>query len=136
MSCALNKAKPSFFQFQVSCISEELLATHERVSGFPETGADLFRGSPGNFRTSLGKFRGIAGLFLKLSGPVLRDTARLSQRYPPYCALWGFWCLNMANWVRYPLPLSERFPLESMRRGGAILPPLKGVSQRYLRDTL
>ena len=39
-----------------------------------------------------------------LSGPVLRDTARLSQR-PPYCALWGFWCLNMANWVRYPLPL-------------------------------
>ena len=34
----------------------------------------------------------------------------------PYCAiprdylsdtplLWGSWCLNMANWVRYPLPL-------------------------------
>ena len=23
----------------------------------------------------------------------------------PFCALWGFWCLNMANWVRYPLPL-------------------------------
>ena len=23
----------------------------------------------------------------------------------PYCALWGFWCLNMANWVRYPLAL-------------------------------
>ena len=22
-----------------------------------------------------------------------------------YCALWGFWCLSMANWVRYPLPL-------------------------------
>ena len=19
--------------------------------------------------------------------------------------LWGFWCLNMANWVQYPLPL-------------------------------
>ena len=44
-------------------------------------------------------------------GPELRDTARLSQRYPPpppYCALWGFWCLNMANWVRYPF--SERYP--------------------------
>ena len=40
-----------------------------------------------------------------LSCPVLRDTARLSQRYPPYCALWGFWCLNMASWVRSPLPL-------------------------------
>ena len=23
----------------------------------------------------------------------------------PYCARWGFWCLNMANCVRYPLPL-------------------------------
>ena len=40
----------------------------------------------------------------ELSGPVLRDTARLSQRYPPYYALWGFWRLNMANWVRYPPP--------------------------------
>ena len=30
---------------------------------------------------------------------------------PPYCALWGFWCLNMANWVRYPLPLFWAFPL-------------------------
>ena len=30
-----------------------------------------------------------------LSGPVLRDTARLSQRYPPYCALYGvLGCLN------------------------------------------
>ena len=47
----------------------------------------------------------------------------------PYCALWGPWCLNMTNWVRYPraffLSVS---PLESMR--------WKGVSQRYLRDTV
>ena len=27
-----------------------------------------------------------------------------------YCALWGFWCLNMTNWVRYPLPLFWAFP--------------------------
>ena len=47
-----------------------------------------------------------------LSGPVLRDTARLSQRYPPIArygvfgvSTWPIWCLNMANWVRYPLPL-------------------------------
>ena len=40
-----------------------------------------------------------------LSGPVLRDTARLSQRYPPIARYGVFWCLNMANWVRYPLPL-------------------------------
>ena len=46
--------------------------------------------------------------------------------------LWGFWCLNMANWVRYPLPLFSAFPpLESMRSGGAIPPPQKG----YLSDT-
>ena len=34
-----------------------------------------------------------------------------------------------------PLFLSVS-PLESMRSGGAIPPPTKGVSQRYLRDTL
>ena len=63
----------------------------------------------------------------------------------PYCALtrdylsdtthiacyWGFRCLNMANWVRYPPPFSERFPLKSMRSGGAIPSPQKG----YLSDT-
>ena len=31
---------------------------------------------------------------------ILRDSAILS-----YCALWGCWCINMADWVRYPLPL-------------------------------
>ena len=46
--------------------------THQRVSGFPETGADLWGGpwnfntsSPGNFRASPGNFRGIPGLLLK-----------------------------------------------------------------------
>ena len=46
----------------------------------------------------------------QLSGPVLRDTARLSQRYPPVVRYGGFWCLNMADWVRYPLPLFSAFP--------------------------
>ena len=32
----------------------------------------------------------------QLSGPILRDTARLSQRYPPIAR----WCLNLANWLR------------------------------------
>ena len=45
-----------------------------------------------------------------LSGPVLRDTRETISAIPPYCALWGFWCLNMANWVRYPLPLFWAFP--------------------------
>ena len=50
---------------------------------------------------------------------------------PPYCALWGFWCLNMATWVRYPLPpFLSVSPLESMRSGGAIPPPplKRGIS--------
>ena len=66
-----------------------------------------------------------------LSGPVLCDTARLSRRYPPI-ALWGFWCLNMTNRVRYPPPpFLSVSPLESMRSGGAIPPSQKG----YLSDT-
>ena len=52
-----------------SC-SEELSVSRQRVSGFPEKGADLwgglgnFRGSPGNFRGSLGNFRVTSGLLL------------------------------------------------------------------------
>ena len=46
-----------------------------------------------------------------LSGPVSRDTARLSRTDAPLaCALWGFWCLNMTNWVRHPRPLFWEFP--------------------------
>ena len=48
---------------------------------------------------------------------------------PPYCALWGFWCLNMANWVRYPF--SERFPLGEHAKWRCDTPPQKG----YLSDT-
>ena len=59
-----------------------------------------------------------------LSGPVLRDTA-----IPPYCALWGFWCLNMANWVPYPVPIFLSVSPWSMRSRGAIpLPPQRGIS--------
>ena len=43
----------------------------------------------------------------------------------------------MANWVRYPLPpFSEQFPLGEHAKGRCDTPPSKGVSQRYLRDTL
>ena len=67
---------------------------------------------------------------------MLRDTARTISAIPPYCALWGFWCLNMANWVRYPLPLSERFSPWSTCEVEVRYPPSKGVCQRYFRDTL
>ena len=66
-----------------------------------------------------------------LSGPVLRDTARLSQRYPPIARYGVFWCLNMANWVRYPSPFSERFPLGEHAKWRCDTPPRKG----YLSDT-
>ena len=43
--------------------TKKVFASQERVSGFPEKGADL-RGSPGNFRGSPGNFRGTPGLLL------------------------------------------------------------------------
>ena len=42
--------------------SKRVFVSQERVSGFPEKGADL-RGSLGNFRGSLGDFRGSLGNF-------------------------------------------------------------------------
>ena len=38
----------------------------------------------------------------KLDGPL----RVIPRDYLSDTPLWGFWCLNMANWVRYPLPLS------------------------------
>ena len=46
-----------------------------------------------------------------LSGPVSRDTARLSQRYPLLHAM-SFWCLNNDQFGAIPpSPFSEPFPL-------------------------
>ena len=42
----------------------------------------------------------------------------------------------MANWVRYPLPLFWAFPTWRACEVEVRYPPSKGVSQRYLRDTL
>ena len=71
---------------------------------------------------------------IPLSGPVSCDTPRLSQRYP---RLWGFWCLNMANWVRSPLPLFWAFPpWRACEVEVRYPPPTKEVCQRYFRDTL
>ena len=65
------------------------------------------------------------------------DTARLSQRNPPCRTLWGFWCLNMANRVRYPPLFLSVSPLESTCELEVRYPPppTRKVSQRYLRDT-
>ena len=61
---------------------------------------------------------------LVLSGPILRDTARLSQRYPPYCGTVGFLVSQHGNLGAIPPPpFLSVSPLESMRSGGAAPPP-------------
>ena len=72
-----------------------------------------------------------------LSGPVLRDTARLSQRYPPIARYGVFGLSTWPIGCDTPSPLSERFPLgEHAKWRCDTPPPHKRVSQRYLRDTL
>ena len=40
-----------------------------------------------------------------LSGSRIARYRETISAIHPYCALWGCGCLNVANWVRYPLPL-------------------------------
>ena len=73
------------------------------------------------------------------SGPVLRDTARLSQRYTPIARFGGFGVSTWPLGCDTPSPFSERFPLgehAKWRCDTPPPPPPKGVSQRYFRDTL
>ena len=71
-----------------------------------------------------------------LSGPVLRDTARLSQRYPPIARYGVFGVSTWPIGCDTPSPFSEHFPLEEHAKWRCDTPPPTGVSQRYLRDTL
>ena len=69
---------------------------------------------------------------LHLSGPVLRDTARLSQRYPPI-ARYGV--LGVSTWpigCDTPSPFSQRFPLGEHAKWRCDTPPPK---KGYLSDT-
>ena len=85
----------------------------------------------------------------KLYGQKMSQIKGVGLLVAPYCAIprdylsdtpllraMGFWCLNMANWVRYPLPLFWAFPpWRACEVEVRYPPPSKGVSQRYLRDT-
>ena len=64
----------------------------------------------------------------ELSGPVSRDTARLSQRYPPIARYGVFGVSTWPIGCDTPSPSLSVSPLESMRRGGAILPHKRGIS--------
>ena len=72
----------------------------------------------------------------RLSGPVLRGTARLSQRYPPIARYAVFGVLTWPIGCDTPSTFSEHFPLEEHAKWRCDTPPRKGVSQRCLRDTL
>ena len=70
--------------------------------------------------------------WLELSGPVLRNAARLSQRYP----IAGFLVSQHGQLGAIPPPpFLSISRLKGMRSGGAVQPPPpEGVSQRYLRE--
>ena len=64
-----------------------------------------------------------------LTGPVLRDTARLSQRYPPL-ARYGFWVPQHTQLGAItPPPFSECFPRgDHAKRRCDTPPPQRGIS--------
>ena len=68
---------------------------------------------------------------LKLSGPVLRDTARLSQRYPPIARYGVFGVSTWPIGCDTPSPFSERFPRgehAKWRCDTPPPPPQRGIS--------
>ena len=70
-------------------------------------------------------------VFSELSGPVLRDTARLSQRYPPIARYGVFGVSTWPIGCDTPSPFSARFPLGEHAKWRCDTPPQKG----YLSDT-
>ena len=64
-----------------------------------------------------------------LSGPVLRDTARLSQRYPPIARYGFFGVSTLPIGCDTPSPFSEHFPLGEHVKWRCDTPPRKtGIS--------
>ena len=87
--------------------------------GIPDFGISVFGipdfGFPGFGNLCLGEIPSVGCPYLRnpcFRNPWLQNLVAPYCAIPrdylsdsPYCALWGFWCLNMADWVRYPLPL-------------------------------
>ena len=93
----------------------------------PAVGGSLDPSVPRSPGVSLQKGRAAHGL----SGPVLRDTARLSQRYPPIARYGVFGVSTWPVGCDTPSPFSERFPLGEHEKWRCDTPPEKG----YLSDT-
>ena len=68
-----------------------------------------------------------------LSGPILRDTARLSQRYHPIARYGVFGVSTWPIGCDTPSPFSERFPSGEHARWRRDTPP--PPPKRYLSDT-
>ena len=66
-----------------------------------------------------------------LSGPILRDTARLSQRYPPIARYGVFGVSTWPIGCDTPSPFSQRFPIGEHAKCESPGPPKRG----YLSDT-
>ena len=66
--------------------------------------------------------------FVALSSPVLRDTARLSQRYPPIARYGVFGVSTWPIGCDTPSPFSEHFPLGEHAKWRCDTPPQKGIS--------
>ena len=71
-----------------------------------------------------------------LSGPVLRDTARLSQRYPPIARYGVFgvstWPIGCDILKRGISAILARYPMKTRQMGA--IPPLRYYLERVLRD--
>ena len=83
-------------------------------------------------------YRAAAIACVALVAPVSRDTARLSQRYPLLRAMGFLVSQHGQLGATPPPPFLSISALESMRGGGAIPPPEKGISAilvRYPRKT-
>ena len=70
-----------------------------------------------------------------LSGPVLRDTAKLSQRYPSIARYGVFGVLTWPVGCDTPSPFSEQFPCGEHAKSRCDTPPLKrGISAILARS--
>ena len=127
-------------------VSGTLLESHAGLHGF--LFVELCRGRPGHHPKRildtnsalpefclLNNFGSCQDQQRNLSGPVLRDTARLSQRYPPIARYGVFGVSTWPIGCDTPSPFSERFLHVEHAKWRCDTPPSKGVSQRYWRDT-
>ena len=93
------------------------------------------------YRYRFKSFRNIKGIIFDPKGTTL--VARIARyretisAIPPYCTVWGFWCLNWPVGSDIPSPFSERCPLGVRAKSEVRCPTLqKGISAILLRHPM